>query len=457
MFKFLLRLTAVIVLSALFTAPAWADWYPSDGHKMHWPQFPDSTSYGWDVNATFPVVLADDWECSESGWIKDIHFWGSWRYDDVGFVDSFLISFHYNDPGPPSKPVNPPIAQFIITDYIERPVQPFEMEGWYDPSTGDFGVQDHWQYFQYNIFLDDDLWFWQDEGQIYWVNISAFVRDTQTKWGWKSTADNFMDDACWAFEPDYDWHEMYEPPNFYESLDLSFVVNGDTPDDTCMYCTTYTTTPIVPNVNGTIIWSTTVTNCGTATINVFGEIYPTLGDCASGTRLDYNLRKNMVNGLIAGASFTGYYWYIPGTVTGFTTVALETGVGTAYENYYDYCCFDFFFAYVWGRPGGQATFGPGEWGEFTDAVIPNATSLGQNYPNPFNATTTIPFDVVESGNVSLRVYNLAGQLVETLLDGEIEAGQHTVIWDASTYASGVYFYKLQTAKHITTKKMHLMK
>ncbi|MCP4634099.1 MAG: T9SS type A sorting domain-containing protein, partial [candidate division Zixibacteria bacterium] len=152
----------------------------------------------------------------------------------------------------------------------------------------------------------------------------------------------------------------------------------------------------------------------------------------------------------------GYYWYIPGTVTGITTVALETGVGPAYENYLTYCCFDFQFSYQWAR-GDIVTFGPGEWLDASDANLPEATALGQNYPNPFNAATTIPFSVAETGNVTLEVYNLTGQLVETLIENHIEAGEYTVNWDASTYSSGVYFYKLQVGDYTTTKKLNLLK
>jgi len=224
----------------------------------------------------------------------------------------------------------------------------------------------------------------------------------------------------------------------------------------CLICSVYTTTPIVPNTNGTIIWSLSVTNCGTAPINVYGEIYPVVGDCASGTRYDYNIRRNVVNNLVAGAIFTGYYWYRPGTITGITTAALETGVGPAYENYLTYCCFDFQFSYQWAR-GDHITFSPGEWLDAGDATLPEASVLGQNYPNPFNAETTIPFSVAETGNVTLEVYNLTGQLVETLVENHIEAGEYTVNWDASVYSSGVYFYKLQVGDYTTTKKLNLLK
>ncbi|MCP4631383.1 MAG: T9SS type A sorting domain-containing protein, partial [candidate division Zixibacteria bacterium] len=99
------------------------------------------------------------------------------------------------------------------------------------------------------------------------------------------------------------------------------------------------------------------------------------------------------------------------------------------------------------------------WGEDISGFenLPAQFALMQNYPNPFNATTTISFDIVQSGNVNLSVYNLAGQKIESLVDGRIEAGEHSITWDASTYSSGVYFYKLTSEGQTFTKRMTLMK
>ena len=74
------------VAIALGTAgPALADWDPGDGHKMHYPQLPDED--GWDVKAIDGICLADDWLCTESGPVTDIHFWGSWKNGIVGRID----------------------------------------------------------------------------------------------------------------------------------------------------------------------------------------------------------------------------------------------------------------------------------------------------------------------------------------------------------------------------------
>lgn len=83
-------------------------------------------------------------------------------------------------------------------------------------------------------------------------------------------------------------------------------------------------------------------------------------------------------------------------------------------------------------------------------------ALYQNYPNPFNPTTTIAFDLVESGLVTLTVYNISGQAVATPVDGILSAGAHSITFDASTLSSGVYLYRLTAGSFTRTMKMFLM-
>ncbi len=87
----------------------------------------------------------------------------------------------------------------------------------------------------------------------------------------------------------------------------------------------------------------------------------------------------------------------------------------------------------------------------------SAYKLAQNYPNPFNPSTTIEFALPSSGQVSLAIYNTQGQLVETLLNQNLTAGVHTVRWEAGNLPSGVYFYRIETAKFTQTKKLMLLK
>ncbi|MEW6411959.1 MAG: S8 family serine peptidase [Candidatus Zixiibacteriota bacterium] len=90
-------------------------------------------------------------------------------------------------------------------------------------------------------------------------------------------------------------------------------------------------------------------------------------------------------------------------------------------------------------------------------TLPNEYGLGQNYPNPFNPTTEIFFSLPENSRVKLEVFNIRGQRVTTLADGMYTAGQHSVTWDASSVASGVYFYRLETDNFVDQKKMLLLK
>lgn len=93
----------------------------------------------------------------------------------------------------------------------------------------------------------------------------------------------------------------------------------------------------------------------------------------------------------------------------------------------------------------------------TDDLLPSGFALNQNYPNPFNPTTEISFSLPEASNVKLEVYNINGQVVTTLADGQFEAGVHQLTWDGRETASGMYFYKLTTNNFSETKKMLLLK
>lgn len=89
--------------------------------------------------------------------------------------------------------------------------------------------------------------------------------------------------------------------------------------------------------------------------------------------------------------------------------------------------------------------------------MPTKFTLSQNYPNPFNPTTSISFSLPEASNVKLEVFNINGQVVTTLADGQFEAGVHQLTWDGRETASGMYFYKLTTNNFSETKKMLLLK
>ncbi len=89
--------------------------------------------------------------------------------------------------------------------------------------------------------------------------------------------------------------------------------------------------------------------------------------------------------------------------------------------------------------------------------VPAEFTLLQNYPNPFNPSTLISFDVPRAGIISLKVYDVLGKTVATLVNGETSFGRHTVQFNAAGLASGVYFYRLQSGDFAQTKRMMLLK
>ena len=92
-----------------------------------------------------------------------------------------------------------------------------------------------------------------------------------------------------------------------------------------------------------------------------------------------------------------------------------------------------------------------------DGELPSSFDLKQNYPNPFNPTTTISYAIPESEYVTLKIYDLLGREVATLVDKIQAAGQHTIQFDATALASGIYFYKIQAGDFADTKKMTLVR
>ncbi|MDD3493568.1 MAG: hypothetical protein PHZ19_08760, partial [Candidatus Thermoplasmatota archaeon] len=233
------RIAAVAVCGLLAAAGAVllagrgaADWEEGDDHKMHFPQLPDPQ--GWDVNATWPLnILADDWNCTESGPVTDIHFWGSWRHDLVGDIHGFFISIWSNNPGDPQGGI-PSFPEALlweayITDFKAIDAG-FGAQAWYEPEPDILYPGDHEMYFQYNIINITDP-FWQEYGTIYWLSISANISTPGTFWGWKTSIyTNTYDDAFWGY---YDptgggitWaKELYKDyPSV--SMDLAFVITG---------------------------------------------------------------------------------------------------------------------------------------------------------------------------------------------------------------------------------------
>ncbi|MEA3408717.1 MAG: GEVED domain-containing protein [Candidatus Eisenbacteria bacterium] len=256
------RVLVLAVVMAL-AIPAAADWYPEDPCK--WVQFPDLAPTGMDVNTSFPYyILADDFLCTQTGPITDIHIWGSWYHDYLpGDVDPygvmFRLSIHADIPAGVggidySRPgellwlgeFHGPSGQFVAQIWEEG-----IDEGWFEPPDSYEFPGDHvcWQY---NFFIDEAEAFIQegtpDNPIVYWLDVQAEPLDGLAWFGWKTSLDHWNDDAVYGpmGEEPYlgPWYELIYPPEHEmagQSIDLAFVITtlehdeldwGDAPDPT---------------------------------------------------------------------------------------------------------------------------------------------------------------------------------------------------------------------------------
>ncbi|MDP6542741.1 MAG: PEP-CTERM sorting domain-containing protein [Phycisphaerae bacterium] len=228
----LTRAIIILTVAFAFVAPAAGDWDPGDGHKMHFPQLPDP--FGWDVNFTEPIVLADDWRCSQSGPVEDVHFWFSARHDELIPPDSFItgihVSIHSDDrSGPFSKP-----GELLWEDDFQ--VGSFAIhhagtgqQGFFDPPTGGVYPNDHFNIWQANITDIVDP-FIQEVGKIYWLDLSvtSAIPFPGLEYGWKTSQDHFEDAAVYGRrdDPNMDWQPLFDPFTG-EQIDLAFVITPE--------------------------------------------------------------------------------------------------------------------------------------------------------------------------------------------------------------------------------------
>ncbi|MFA3784145.1 T9SS type A sorting domain-containing protein [Melioribacteraceae bacterium 4301-Me] len=159
--------------------------------------------------------------------------------------------------------------------------------------------------------------------------------------------------------------------------------------------------------------------------------------------------------------FAGTYGSLGGSVFsstdyGGTWVDISAGLTTqnirtfAHTNAYLYVGTE--DAGVWRRSLSQVTSVNED-----EEKIPQFFTLYQNYPNPFNPSTTIRFSLPQREHVTLKVFDILGREVAILVDGELNPGEHSVVFDASSLPSGVYFYRLQTGGYVQQRKMVVVK
>lgn len=214
-------LVCMLLISA--TGVALADWKEGDGYKMHFPQLPDPV--GWDVDFS-NWALGDDWKCSENGPVTDVHFWISWRLNEIGQLPWIRVSIFSNNPQGPggwSEPLEPLwnreflSGQFIIAGPWQGD------QGWFMPPS-EYWQHDHINYYQINIKNITNP-FNQTKGIIYWLVIQMPVVQPLSV-GWKTSKDDFMDNAVWGMPGN--WYPL-EDPITQKPINFAFVITGKVP------------------------------------------------------------------------------------------------------------------------------------------------------------------------------------------------------------------------------------
>ena len=146
-----------------------------------------------------------------------------------------------------------------------------------------------------------------------------------------------------------------------------------------------------------------------------------------------------------------------GVETGFGQTYIK-GIGLSYYGYSTLSCgsqTDLIGCVINGIVYGDTSFIVGI--NQISSEVPKSFSLSPNYPNPFNPNTKIKFQIAKLGNAKLIIYDALGREVTTLVNERLQPGMYEAEWDASSYPSGVYFYKLESSSYAETKKMVLIK
>jgi len=192
---------------------------------IKWQQLPDPT--GFDVAWGDVWSLGDDWQCSATGPVKDIHFWVSFNggYGDPNDILNFNIEIWSNNPGDPDIPWSYPdqlLWMYVHPSFTWRYVDT-DWQGWFDPYSYSWWTSDHLGCWQIDIENIPDP-FIQHEGEIYWLVINDVVTTSGISLGWKESNEHFMDNAAWwnGYYPAY-WNELYDPNN-QEPMDLAFAI-----------------------------------------------------------------------------------------------------------------------------------------------------------------------------------------------------------------------------------------
>ncbi len=489
------------------------------GYK--WEQAPDLTPTGIDVDATFApsgegYILADDFVCTQPGPINAVWIWGSWLRDylpegtDPSLV-RFTLSIHEDIPADQSPTgYSMPGAILYMRDFapgqfaVDIWAEGIE-EGWLEPP-------DQYQFpadevcWRYRFNMSDEPFHQQGTPEnpiVYWLDVHAEPQDPQARWGWKTSLDHWNDDAVWGvgFEPyPGPWRELIYPPEHplqEQSIDLAFRIFsdpgevydfGDAPDPTYptygMHGGAYH--QILPGFHlGTYIDS-----------EPDGQPDPSAkGDDASGLSDEDGVVMStpLIPGNVVHVTVTASaYGYLDGWIDFdqdgvwtdpvdriFNAVLLVPGVPNnlvAPIPALGQTAGTTFARFRFSATGGLPPTGPAPEGEVEDYSIrietdvtgtpdlpePRSFRLDKPAPNPFNPAVLIRYQLPTDEPVRLRIYDVRGRLVRTLVDEPRPVGRHEEVWNGRddlgrAVASGTYFCRIEAGPHRATERMTLVR
>jgi hypothetical protein len=226
-----MRIAPMVVTVLLLAASVAGGWQPSDGHKMHFPQEPDLYSTtGMDVCDVAPMRLADDFQCSETGLITDIHVWVSWKNDEDTALAGAEIALR-SDAG--SVPGGLLWSRSFTGAEIASSGWAINPDGlwWYDPATGDSAEADHTAISLLNFFIEPEDAYRQTQGEYYWLEVSLSLAEGATEQvGWSTTRDTYADGAVWWDDGAASWQRLSYPsghPWDGQTMDLAFVITPE--------------------------------------------------------------------------------------------------------------------------------------------------------------------------------------------------------------------------------------
>ena len=239
--KSLVTIIMGLFVLALAGQAARADWDPNDPYK--WLQLPDLEPYkGMDVYDK-SRWLADDFLCTSTNKITDIHIWGSWKNDVLPSYwpagGTFSLKIYGDIPANPLDPCthsepneNKVLWQRTLVPTSYRLYATGLQEGWYDPNTSEYIPWGDSNCYQYNFLIPEANAFMQQGDPnnpiVYWLGVQAIVNDANAKFGWKTSADHWNDDATWRMGGN--WYELTYPsghPLCGQSIDLAFVITPE--------------------------------------------------------------------------------------------------------------------------------------------------------------------------------------------------------------------------------------